>query len=308
MNDANGNGYWDPGEESALLASVGGATSTRLEPAIENTQVHQTTMYLEREVASDFALRTGFVVNAKRQPYATINLNRPLSAYAVPIAVVDPGPDGRLGSADDGPPVTAYNLTAESVAKVPVNITTNIPDGGSDYYTWEITATKRQNSRWSLLASYTRTWTYEAALGSGNNFSPNALINTIDAQDRFTTWQAKLHAAIALPWGLRVVTLTRAQSGAPVARTFVSALNYGSATIRAEPVGVHRTDTVMLVDLRTEKTFHVSRFRVAGFVDVYNVLNTNAEQIITTSSGASWLRPTTITGPRMLRIGARLDW
>ncbi len=34
------------------------------------------------------------VVNAKRQPYGTINVSRPLSAYSVPVAVVDPGPDG----------------------------------------------------------------------------------------------------------------------------------------------------------------------------------------------------------------------
>ena len=44
-----------------------------------------------------------------------------------------------------------------------------------------------------------------------------------------------------------------------------------------------------------------------GFFDVYNLFNTNAEQTVTTSSGASWLRPTAITGPRILRIGARLS-
>ena len=45
-----------------------------------------------------------------------------------------------------------------------------------------------------------------------------------------------------------------------------------------------------------------------GFVDVYNILNTNAAQTLTTSSGAFWLRPTAITGPRVLRIGARVEW
>ncbi len=45
-----------------------------------------------------------------------------------------------------------------------------------------------------------------------------------------------------------------------------------------------------------------------GFFDVYNMFNTNAEQMLTTSSGGSWLRPTAITGPRVVRIGARLQW
>jgi hypothetical protein len=39
-----------------------------------------------------------------------------------------------------------------------------------------------------------------------------------------------------------------------------------------------------------------------------NVFNTNAEQTLNTSSGGSWLRPTAITRPRVLRIGARLEW
>jgi hypothetical protein len=62
------------------------------------------------------------------------------------------------------------------------------------------------------------------------------------------------------------------------------------------------------VDVRTEKAFRVNAMRVMGFFDVYNIFNTNAAQTLTTSSGSAWLRPTAITGPRVLRIGARLDW
>ena len=85
----------------------------------------------------------------------------------MPVAVSDPGPDGRLGSADDGATLTAYHLTAEALTRAPVNLTTNLPDSDSEYYTWEITATKRQSARWSLLASFTHTWSREAALGTG---------------------------------------------------------------------------------------------------------------------------------------------
>jgi hypothetical protein len=45
-----------------------------------------------------------------------------------------------------------------------------------------------------------------------------------------------------------------------------------------------------------------------GFVDVYNLFNTNAVQTLTTTSGPAFLRPTVITGPRIARIGARLEW
>ena len=97
--------------------------------------------------------------------------------------------------------MTAYNLTADSLNASPVNQTMNLPDSNSDYYTWEITATKRQRAGWSLLASFTETWSHEAALGTGNDFTPNALINATGNQDRFRTWQAKLNGTISLRWG-----------------------------------------------------------------------------------------------------------
>ena len=307
-NDANGNGRWDSGEEGPLSSVAGGSASTRLDAGIANTYVHQTTAYVEREVAPDVGVRSGVVFNARRRPYGTINVNRPLSAYSVPVAIVDPGPDGRAGSADDGLALTAYNLAPQYVGVPPVNLTTNPPDSNSEYYTWEITATKRQRGRWSLLASFTETWSREAALGTGNDFAPNALVNAPDGKNRFTTWQAKLNGTVSLPLGFLVVPVVRHQSGTPFARTFVRTLNYGNATIKAEPIAANRTPNITVVDLRTEKAFRIGPARVMGFFDVYNAFNTNAAQTVTTSSGGSWLRPTVITGPRILRLGARLEW
>ena len=89
-----------------------------------------------------------------------------------------------------------------------------------------------------------------------------------------------------------VVPVVRHQSGTPFARTFVQTLNYGNATIKAEPIAANRTPDITLVDVRTEKTFRINAVRVMGFFDVYNMFNTNAEQTLTTTSGGSWLRPT----------------
>ena len=155
--------------------------------------------------------------------------------------------------------MTVYELAPQFLGVAPVNLTTNLPDSDSEYYTWEMTATKRQSAGWSLLASFTHTWNREAAAGTGTDFTPNALINTTDGQDRFTTWQAKVNGAISLPWGFLVAPVVRHQSGTPYARTFVRTLNYGNATIKAEPVAANRTPNITLVDVRTEKTFRVGR-------------------------------------------------
>jgi hypothetical protein len=60
--------------------------------------------------------------------------------------------------------------------------------------------------------------------------------------------------------------------------------------------------------VRAQKAFRWSRLEVIGLLDVYNLFNSNAEQMVTTASGAAWQRPTVITGPRVARIGARLQW
>ena len=186
-----------------LISVSGGSASTRLDPDIENTYVNQASAYIEREVAPNFGVRTGVVLNARRQPFGTINVSRPLGAYSVPVSVTDPGPDGRLGSADDGGTVSAFGLTDGALARHPVNLTTNLPDSNSDYYTWEITAMRRQHAGWSLLASFTHTWAHEAALGTGNDFTPNALINaagdTESVQDMAGQSERDAGPAVRLP-------------------------------------------------------------------------------------------------------------
>jgi hypothetical protein len=291
-----------------VTSVAGGSAATRLDPDISNAYVTQASAYLEREVMPDFGVRTGVVVNMKRQSQGTVNISRPLSAYSVPVTISDPGPDGRPGTSDDGSTLTAYQLTQESLAAAPVNLTTNLPDSNSEYYTWELAATRRPRASWSMMGSVTHTWSREAVLGSGNDFTPNALINATGNQDYFRTWQAKLNATINLPLDFLVVPVLRHQSGRSYARTFVQAFNYGNAVIKTEPIAANRTPNISIVDLRVQKAFRFSRVNLLGLFDIYNLFNSNADQVLTTSSGAAWQRPTVITGPRVARIGVRLQW
>jgi hypothetical protein len=189
-----------------------------------------------------------------------------------------------------------------------LNITTLLAGADSDYYTWEVTATKRETGRWSLLASFAETWSRETSLAGGASFTPNALINTQSGLNIYKTWQGKINATLKLAAGVRVTPIYRHQSGTPFGRTFVTALNYGNATILAEPFSAERTPNVNVLDVRSEKAFTLARARITGFFDVYNLWNTNAEQDLTKSSGSAFLRPIAITPPRVARIGAKLTW
>jgi len=306
--DSNRNGVWDPGEEGALLGVSGGSTSTALDPNLQNTYTRQATTYFEREIAANFGIRTGFVWNGRRQVRATVNANRPFDAFNVPVPIRDPGPDGRSGTADDGATFTAYNLAAANTTLPPVNLTQNLPNANSDYYTWELTATRRESKGWSLLASFAETWSHETNLTGGAAYSPNSLINTDNGLNIYKTWQGKINATFSLPGEVRFTPVYRHQSGVPFGRTFVAGLNYGNATILAEPFNSERTPNINIFDVRSEKSFRIGTTRITAFFDVYNIFNTNAEQDLTKSSGSSFLRPVAITPPRVARIGGKFQW
>jgi hypothetical protein len=92
--------------------------------------------------------------------------------------------------------------------------------------------------------------------------TPNLLINTVDGNNEFTTWQAKINATLTLPYTCGVTPILRHQSGTAFARTFTTALNYSSAvTIKAENFGDERTPNLTLFDIRTEKVINVSGAR-----------------------------------------------
>jgi hypothetical protein len=102
--------------------------------------------------------------------------------------------------------------------------------------------------------------------------------------------------------------MLRHQAGANFGRTFSAVLKAGTFRIAAEPLSTQRQDNINVVDFRAEKIVRLSTLSLAPFVDVYNVLNDNANQNIIWASGSSYLRPTAIVPPRVARVGMKVNW
>ena len=131
----------------------------------------------------------------------------------------------------------------------------------SDYYTWEVTATRRQSNRWSLLASFSNMWSRQGFV----RLTPNALINTTDGRDAYNEWQVRLSSNLQLWKGIEVTPMLRAQAGRPYAPTFIARLNYNTnVPIKASPRGEQRNDDVAVFDIRVAKTFAFSARNVAS--------------------------------------------
>ena len=320
--DLNQNGVWEPGEQAGPRPQRqrGGNAIESLDPGLKLPLLDEAGAWIERSLPGGVALRTGAIWRLERFPFARQNVNQPFEAFTVPVSIPDRGPDGLVGTADDGPIWTAYDLSSDYLVQPPVSEVRNIAGASSEYFTLEIAATRHTRGRWTLGAGVAHTWNGDHASGySGQSLrnnaypvTPNDLLNAgTGGRYEFSTWTAKVHGTFEAPWQLRITPVLRHQSGQPFGRTQTTEtgqLRYGTVTLLMEPVGTRRLDHVTLVDLRIEKPMGVYGRRVSAFVDVFNCFNVNPEQNAIWSSGASFLRPLTIVSPRIARFGLTIAW
>jgi hypothetical protein len=317
-SDANGNMLWDPGEQAtAPLEQRGGTVLETLDSELKLAYVREITTRVEREVNSRFKVTGGVVWRGVRRQAARHPATWRFDAFTVSTTRVDPGPTGgTLGLSGVGPGVTLHDLP-DALLGPSETVVRNVAGSANDYLTAEFTADRRFNRWWSLAASFAHTWNHEHASAYFGQtvranqlpLTPNDLIHT-DSSGRhvFNVWSGKLYASLAGPWQLQITPFLRHQSGQPFGRTIAAPLKVGTIRVLAEPVGTRRQDHVTLFDVGVEKRMSMPGGRIAAFIELFNLLNTNAEQNVNWASGPSFLRPLTIIPPRIARIGMRLDW
>jgi hypothetical protein len=316
--DRNGNRLYDVGEEGALTTSVGGRATSSVDPDLKNSYTHEFSTWFERELIRNLGARVGFVWKKDSDGYQQLNVNRPPSEYNVPTTLIDNGPDGVRGTGDDGT-ISALNLSAAALARGSNNVTTNVDGYEGTYKTIEIGANKRWSNKWSMVASYSYTWTDEFANAYyGNTFGSTVSQSSLfggapnNPNDRtnneFTNWNWKVHGTYEPAWGLRFTPVLKHQSGAPYGRYVSAALNYGTQPILVEPIGTRRQENITVFDVRVEKQLRFDRARLGLFLDVFNVTNANPAINITWVTGPRYEFPTTVLPPRIAKFGVRFDW
>ena len=170
--------------------------------------------------------------------------------------------------------------------------------------------------RWSLVANFLYTWTFSHSLDQ----TPNGPLNN---PTDTTLWTVKLFGTYQAPWGIVVSPLLRHQAGANLSRTIASVVttNSSSSSFTVDRTGTYRQDNVTIFDTRFEKRLRFPRRREVGlFFDAFNILNSNAAQnqdnqtgrrTVTLPTGEvvdypRFMRPTTLIGPRVFKVGLKL--
>ena len=270
---------------------------------------------VERQLIPNLAVRMTGVYSRNRNTYRIQNNLRPYEVYTIPITNPDPGPDGRLGTADDPGTFVTYGDYPAALAgrafQQPMLINDSRAD--ADFKSVEVEASKRLANRWMFMASYSATKLHIPYVSNisgifnpqATTFDPNAEINAANTN---WEWLGRLSGAYLFPADVQVSANFEHRSGDPWARevSFTGGRQIPSIRLRVEPVGTRRLPNVNILNLRAEKSFRVREGqRLSLRLNVYNAMNVNTVLSVTPLSGRSFLRPRTILPPRIAEFAVQ---
>jgi outer membrane receptor protein involved in Fe transport len=317
-NDANNDRAFQPGEQGSLV-SVQGGSSTHFNPDIQQPKVDEVTLQIQREVMNNFSVRAGYVFKRLFNQFELVNVARPYSAYNVPVTSPDPGPDGKVGTADDGGLLTYYDLNPAFGGSTTFNSTYQNMSGYSDHFNnFEFAANKRMSNNWQMLAYVLATkrsvWMSMSSTSSSSGTGGVPLTpNDTNFFPKDETWETtmRLTGSYLMKWGVEGAAVYEYQSGAPLARTVVLTTGLpqlGSVTVRTEPIGAERLPGIKQLNLRLAKNLTFSKSKLTLELEAFNVLNANVPTGQSLTSGPSYGTITGIMLPRVGRVGIRYSF
>jgi outer membrane receptor protein involved in Fe transport len=323
-HDLNGNLLYDPGEvnldpngadfvDTAQRSSASGISSTPrpiVNPDLKQPHTDETSMTFEQELVNNMAFRGLLLYKRVAGDYGNIQPLRPYDVWDIPITRQDPGPDGTLGTTDDGGNVTFYDYErayrgAAFDPSMPVNRDSSRND---TYKGFELTLTKRQSNNWMALGSFqmvkNHVWTGSSATPSNPNQEIFAIDNTWD-------WSGKIMGSYRLPHQVNVSAIYNFLAGTPRQRTyqFRSVPNATSVTIPVEEIGAQRDPNQHVVNVKASKSLPLGgQRRVALSFDVFNLLNVNTATTIRYVSSSTYGAISAILPPRIARVGVEFSF
>jgi hypothetical protein len=303
------------------------ATNLGIDPNIKQSYVDQILLGLERQLMPDLSLTAQVISRRFRDFMGFIDTG---SIYA-PVQKVDPGVDGKSGTADDGQALTVYTLTNPGKE---FKLFTNPSNAFRDYRAFQLIGAKRYSNNWQASLSYT--WSHTDGTVSNNSSTnagggstqglgqtgafadPNHGINASgDAVFDYTN-QVKLDGTYRVPafGGFNVSAVYRYTTGLAWGRVAtIRGLAQGNEVVRVEPRGTRRTDPINNLDFRIEKTFPIgSSARQAGvYLDLFNVndqgvIDNGIRTAVIDSSGSTFGNPNNWISPRLARLGFRFTF
>jgi hypothetical protein len=299
-----------------------------IDGSLTHSYVDQFLIGIEREILPNFSVQAQYVRRDFNDFIAFTDVG---SRYAA-VQRTDPGPDGSLGTIDDGGAIDVFELLNPGESSL---LLTNPENATREYSGFILGARKRYADNWQLNAAYTWSRTkgtvsnsfglnsaggsgFETLGQSGIFANPNRFINA-DGNALFDyTHQGEVEATYRAPilGGFNITGVYEYTTGlAWGRRAVIRDLAQGTENVRIEPRGTRRTDAFNRLDLRVEKTFPIgsARRQLGVYFDVFNVNNQgvidNATRTgVIDTSGDTFGDPNQWILPRRLRLGVRFTF
>jgi hypothetical protein len=318
-HDLNGDNLYEPGEvnldpNGPDFVSGSGASNAIVNPNEQQPKTDEFSGSIEHEIGPTLSVRLTGIYARNTNNRRLLNTLIPPSAYTIPITNPDPGPDGKVGTADDpGTNFTYYEYpTSLQGLQFIRNTVINDPHYVNTWRSIEIAAVKRLSRNLQFHTSYSATLYNMQFPETGEVLAIVALNpNQINMRNRTWEWFYKAAGSYKLPWELQASANYQLIQGSPWSRQvlFTGGKTIPSITLNVEPFASRHLPATSLLDNRIEKTIHITeRVKLSGLLEVFNVLNANTVRGVTARSGPSFGIPTSILPPRIAQFGTSLSF
>ena len=306
--DLDGDRDYDTGEvnfdpNGSDFRSIAGVTNTIPNPDEEQPISDEFAVSYERQLTGSWATRTTAIYARNFNLRRLLEVNRPPSAYNIPVTNLDPGPDGVARTSDDpGTSITYYEYPSSlSGLSSSSTMVVNVP-GDQVYKTFEAGVTRRLQNGWQANVSFAIT-KHDVPFADLQAADPNSEINT---SSHFWEYTGKVSGAYMLPWEIQLAGNYERRQGLPQARQvqFTGGQTIRSIVLNVEPLGSIRLPDTNLVDFRLAKRMSLGRGQtLEARFDFFNVFNLNFVTSRNLRAGSNYLLPSAVILPRILQTG-----
>ena len=302
-----------PAYVATLWPIVAGAplTPTALAPDLTNSYTDEYTFGIDQEIADDLR---GHVTVVRKREQNTIEridlLQSQFSSYS-PVPVVDPGPDGAAGTADDRT-ITVWEAFPHPHDYLLINMRR-----GDTYTTLELGVTKRLRDNWQLVSGVD--WRKRNL----SQFFENPNQREWGPNTQTTGWTFKASGSYVFNYGIMVAVFFNAMKGEPYGRSFTitpqylaladpnrtTRLRQGNISIQAEKTGTYHMPIINMINVRVQKEFVIKDSqRLHLMVNAFNISGARTVNGVIQTTGLNFNLPTTAIGERVVRFSVRYSF
>jgi hypothetical protein len=318
--DPNGNRKYDVGEItlSACPAFSGGTLTNYARGGdVAWPYSDEATVGVETQLPGAVRMGAMFYYRTNRKQMGQHNTLQPASEYTKSTVTIPNGPGGTIASPK---PTTAdvYNISVAANTQT-LNVRDNEDYLDTAYKGVEFTATKRFSKKWQMQAGFTVGKNTGGVSGGTDLNDPNNTRFPTGIIGNDSETALRLSGSYTLPGDITFAGSLIANNGYPYVSTYSLTraaaalqgitLTRASQTIQLSQRGTERFNDVTMADLRLSKTFRFGGGRsIQPTIDFFNIGNASTVVNQATAVGTTYLNPTEILAPRIIRVGFALNF